>query len=108
MALWGNYEEFLVHCCLSDEYVSHTVHTDRRILGGSGEELGRAASIPFVWVCDRAAISAVVPFKRVEAMVMLPIRRPIQIAQRERFQERERLGQIMYIYESTFNKRIKT
>ena len=48
---------------------------------------------------------AVVPFRRVEAIVMLIVRRTMLTIRRKRFQEGEKLNQIMYDYDSTSKKR---
>jgi len=77
MVLREDFEGFLVYCYLKHRSVSDTVHAVIRILDRKRKEWEKAASVPLVWVCERAATRAVVPFKRAEAMVMLAIYRQI-------------------------------
>lgn len=107
MVLREDFEGFLVYCYLKHRSVSDTVHAVIRILDRK-KEWEKAASVPLVWVCERAATRAVVPFRRAEAMVMLAIYRQIYKihAMRERnvVAMKGKLLRLCTFYELTFQQ----
>jgi hypothetical protein len=109
MVLREDFEGFLVHCYLKHRSVSDTVHAVIRILDRKRKEWEKAASVPLVWVCERAATRAVVPFRRAEAIVMLAIYRQIYkihkihaMGKKKGYSNEGKVAQIMYILQVDF------
>ncbi len=109
MVLREDFEGFLVYCYLKHRSVSDTVHAVIRILDRKRKEWEKAASVPLVWVCERAATRAVVPLRRAEAMVMLAIYRQIYkihaIGENKVIATKGELLRLCTFYELTFDSK---